>query len=278
MTKRLIMSAPNGARRGKADHPQLPVTIDEVVACAVSVEAEGADALHAHVRDEEGQHVLDAGLYKELLLEVTARCPDLAVQITTEAVGRYSAQEQYDVVAAVGPEAVSVALREMAPAGGDMNLARKFYQEAKEAGRAVQHILYAPEDVEALDRLMGEGIVPAGYGSQLYVLGRYAKDQESDPRDLLGFLEARERAVHISPKTPFMLCAFGRAETACAALSFGHGGHARIGFENSLWHGSGKLATDNGERIAVVAHIRGEMGYEGAVSRNEVLSLLGKPE
>ncbi|WP_161831511.1 3-keto-5-aminohexanoate cleavage protein, partial [Pseudovibrio sp. POLY-S9] len=150
MTKRLIMSAPNGARRGKADHPQLPVTIEDVVACAVSVEAEGADALHAHVRGAEGQHVLDSGLYKELILEVTAKCPELAVQITTEAVGRYSAQEQYDVVAAVEPEAVSVAMREMAPEGGDMDLARRFYHEAKEAGRAVQHILYAPEDVAPL--------------------------------------------------------------------------------------------------------------------------------
>jgi uncharacterized protein (DUF849 family) len=278
MTKRLIMSAPNGARRGKADHPQLPVTIEDVVACAVNVEAEGADALHAHVRGAEGQHVLDAGLYKELILEVTAKCPELAVQITTEAVGRYSAQEQYDVVAAVEPEAVSVAMREMAPEGGDMDLARRFYHEAKEAGRAVQHILYAPEDVARLDLLMGEGVVPAGYGSQLYVLGRYAKDQESDPRDLLGFLSARDAATHIAQDNPFMLCAFGRAETACGALAFGHGGHARIGFENSLWHGTGKLAKDNAERIQVVSHIRSEMGYEGAVSKDDVLKVLGKPQ
>ncbi len=277
MTKRLIMSAPNGARRGKADHSQLPVTIEEVVSCAVSVEAEGADALHAHVRDAEGQHVLDAGLYKELILEVSAMCPDLAVQITTEAVGRYSAQEQYDVVAAVEPEAVSVALREMAPEGNELDLARRFYHEAKDAGRAVQHILYAPEDVARLDLLMDKGVVPSGYGSQLYVLGRYAKDQESDPRDLLGFLAARDAASHIAQDNPFMLCAFGRAETACSALAFGHGGHARIGFENSLWHGSGKLARDNAERIEVVAHIRSEMGYEGAVSRDEVLKVLGKP-
>lgn len=181
----------------------------------------GADALHAHVRDAEGQHVLDAGLYKELILEVSAMCPDLAVQITTEAVGRYSAQEQYDVVAAVEPEAVSVALREMAPEGDELDLARRFYHEAKDAGRAVQHILYAPEDVARLDLLMDKGVVPSGYGSQLYVLGRYAKDQESDPRDLLGFLAARDAASHIAQDNPFMLCAFGRAETACGALAFG---------------------------------------------------------
>ncbi|SDR05049.1 3-keto-5-aminohexanoate cleavage protein [Pseudovibrio sp. Tun.PSC04-5.I4] len=276
MTKRLIMSAPNGARRGKADHPQLPVTIEDVVACAVNVEAEGADALHTHVRGEDGQHVLDAGLYKELLIEVMAKCPDLTVQITTEAVGRYSAQEQFDVVARVEPDAVSVAMREMAPEGGDLDLARRFYHDAQEANRAVQHILYAPEDVARLDRLMAEGIVPKGYGSQLYVLGRYAKDQESDPRDLLGFLAARDATKHIVQDNPFMLCAFGRAETACAAVAFGLGGHARIGFENSLRHGTGKVAKDNAERIQVVAHIRGEMGYEGAIDKDAVLKVLGK--
>ncbi|KZL12649.1 3-keto-5-aminohexanoate cleavage enzyme [Pseudovibrio axinellae] len=278
MTKRLIMSAPNGARRGKADHPQLPVTIEEVVACAVNVEAEGADALHAHVRDGEGQHVLDAGLYKELLVEVTAICPELTVQITTEAVGRYTAQQQFDVVAAVEPEAVSVAMREMAPEGGDLDLARRFYHEAQEAGRALQHILYAPEDITRLDDLMAKGVVPKGYGSQLYVLGRYAKDQESDPTDLLGFLLARDAATHIEQANPFMLCAFGRAETACAALSFAHGGHARIGFENSLRHGTGKLAKNNAERIQIVAHIRGEMGYQGIISKEDALAVLGKPQ
>ena len=46
-----IMVAPNGARLTKADHPTLPVTIEETVAAALAARAAGADGLHAHVRD-----------------------------------------------------------------------------------------------------------------------------------------------------------------------------------------------------------------------------------
>ena len=85
-----IMVAPNGARRGKADHPALPVTIPEIVACAADCFAAGADGLHAHVRDGAGEHVLDAGLYAELMTELARTVPGMPVQITTEAVGRYT--------------------------------------------------------------------------------------------------------------------------------------------------------------------------------------------
>ena len=45
-----IMVAPNGARRDKADHPALPLTIEETVAAAQASFAAGAQALHAQER------------------------------------------------------------------------------------------------------------------------------------------------------------------------------------------------------------------------------------
>jgi len=105
-----IMLAPNGARRTRADHPALPMTIPETVEAARAGFAAGAGALHAHVRDETGAHVLDAGLYRELIAEMARAVPDMPVQITTEAVGRYSPADQRAVVRAVGPVAVSVCL------------------------------------------------------------------------------------------------------------------------------------------------------------------------
>ncbi|MEM8916119.1 MAG: 3-keto-5-aminohexanoate cleavage protein, partial [Pseudomonadota bacterium] len=114
-----LMVAPNGARRTKADHPALPVTIPEIVATAKACFEAGADGLHAHVRDGDQRHVLDAGLYRELLSELSAQVPDLAVQITTEAVGQYSPPEQRAVVREVMPKAVSVALSEMLSDGDE---------------------------------------------------------------------------------------------------------------------------------------------------------------
>ena len=112
-----IMVAPNGARRTKADHPALPVTIAETVETACACFAAGAGGIHAHLRDADQNHVLDAGLYSELIAEIGRAVPDMAVQITTEAVGRYTPEEQRAVVQAVMPNTVSVALREMVPDG-----------------------------------------------------------------------------------------------------------------------------------------------------------------
>ena len=108
-----IMVAPNGARLTKADHPALPVTIDETVACAIACRNAGADGLHAHVRDAEQRHVLDAGLYSELLAEMTRQLPGFYAQITTEAVGQYSPAQQRSLVETVRPKAVSIGLREI---------------------------------------------------------------------------------------------------------------------------------------------------------------------
>ena len=55
-----LMVAPNGARRLKKDHPAVPLTINETVETAKACYKEGAEAIHLHVRDKNGQHVLDA--------------------------------------------------------------------------------------------------------------------------------------------------------------------------------------------------------------------------
>jgi 3-keto-5-aminohexanoate cleavage enzyme len=77
------MVAPNGARKMRADHPALPLSLPELVTTAVACHKAGAGGIHAHVRDAEGRHVLDAGLYAELLAELAQVTPDLMVQITT---------------------------------------------------------------------------------------------------------------------------------------------------------------------------------------------------
>ena len=245
-----IMVAPNGARRGKADHPALPVSIPETVATAVACHAAGAGAIHAHVRDAEGHHVLDAGRYRELIAELDRAVPQMIVQITTEAVGRYSPAEQRAVVDAVVPAAVSVALREMIADAGDEAEATRFYQRCRERDIAVQHILYEAAEVARLGGLIEAGVVPGDQLSVIYVLGRYAANQQSDPADLAGFLEA---AAHLPAKADWMVCAFGASETAVLAAALSAGGKTRVGFENSLWHADGALARDNAERVAAIA-------------------------
>lgn len=241
-----LMVAPNGATRTKTDHPALPMTIEEIVACARDCHAAGADGLHAHVRDGEGRHVLDAGLYAELLAELARQVPAMQVQITTEAVGRYAPAGQRRLVEALRPRLVSVALREIA-AEPDPAVTRHFFAFCAEAGIALQHILYDPADVARLGVLVAEGAVPAAGLQVLHVLGRYSPGQVSAPDDLHAPLAA-QAAAGLTPD--WAVCAFGPGETACLLAAAARGGKARIGFENNLVMRDGTPARDNAARVA----------------------------
>ena len=193
--------------------------------------------------------MLDAGLYREVIAELEREVPDMAVQITTEAVGRYTPEEQRAVVHAVMPKMVSVALREMIP-DTETEEAARFYAWAHEAGIAVQHILYAPGEIDRLFGLVVGGIVPRDDMQLLFVLGRYARDQESDPADLQPFVET---LVATGLSADWAVCAFGHGETAALGAAFEAGGKARVGFENSLWNADGSVAADNAERVREIA-------------------------
>lgn len=241
-----IMVAPNGARRGKADHPALPVTDDELVATAAACAAEGADGLHLHIRDAEGAHLLDAGHYAALLDRLTKTVPGMYLQVTSEAAGRYSAAEQQAMVRALRPAHVSVALREMVRRPEDWAEARAFYGWAVDAGVAVHHILYAPDEMRAFLAAVEAGRIPGDRHLIQLVIGSYAGDP---PRleDLDAHVALMAEAG--ADRFDWMLCAFGREETACLVRAAALGGKARVGFENSLWMPDGRLAADNAERV-----------------------------
>ena len=241
-----IMLAPTGARRSPADHPALPVTIPEIVSDARKAFEAGAEALHAHVRDTDGGHVLDAGLYRELIAEMARAVPDMPVQITTEAVGRYTPEAQRSLVEAVEPEGVSVALREMCPGLEPDREARRFYSETAEAGIALQHILYTPEEAARLAELVEAFALPAS-GQMLFVLGSYEPPRLALPSDLDGFLAA---ARPLANGFEWAACAFGHHERSCLLRALGEGGCARIGFENNTERPDGTPARDNAEQVA----------------------------
>ncbi|MFZ1470804.1 MAG: 3-keto-5-aminohexanoate cleavage protein [Paracoccaceae bacterium] len=242
-----LMVAPNGATKTKADHPALPMTIPELVACATACHAAGADGLHAHVRDAAGRHVLDAGLYAELLAELSQQVPQMQVQITTEAVGRYSPAQQRALVETLRPAAVSIALREIT-AEPDSAVTRRFFAFCEAAEIAVQHILYDSADVARFGALRAEGILPDTPAPQvLHVLGRYATGQRSVPTDLDAPLRAQAK-LGFDPD--WAICAFGPEESVCLLAAHRAGGKVRIGFENNLFAANGDLAADNVAQVA----------------------------
>lgn len=244
-----IMVAPNGARRSKQDHPALPLSADELASTARDCEAAGAAAIHLHVRDADGAHTLDAERYREATAAVReAASEDFVIQITTEAVGRFTPEQQIACIRDVRPEAVSIALREIVPDRSGEASAAKLFAWMDGEGIVPQIILYEPSEVHTLFDLIDRRIVTPRDPFVLFVLGRYTVDQQSSSDDLDPFVEA------LGGRTlPWAVCAFGRAEAACALRAARLGGHVRVGFENNFYLPDGTLARSNAELVAATA-------------------------
>jgi len=246
-----LVVAPNGARRGKADHPSLPITLRETIETALACQNAGADGLHLHIRDEDGRHSLDIERYRAAITSIKAAAPDLYLQITSEAAGRYGADAQRAMIRALKPASVSVALREMLTDEAKTDEVRAFYHWAAQQGVAIQHIVYTPEELHWFLASVTQGIVPDKDHQLQLVLGSYDGDTPPRPGDLDAYLEVMG-AGGGDLNFDWMVCAFGSAETACLAYAARCGGKVRVGFENSLWNANGSLAKDNAERVAEV--------------------------
>lgn len=239
-----IAVAPNGARRTKHDHPRLPMNATEIARDAAEALEAGAAMIHLHIRDASGAHTLDVELYRQAVAAVKAAVGEqMVIQITTEAVGRYTPQEQIAVIDALQPESVSIALREILPDGEDERPAASLFERMEQAGTLHQIIIYDASELERLDGLAARGILPAGPLAVLAVCGRYseagATDEEFDAYQAAGI-----------SRHQWMLCAFGPRETEFMARAALSGGHARVGFENNLWLPDGSPAPSNAAIVA----------------------------
>lgn len=243
-----LMVAPNGARLQKADHPALPITLDDIIECARDCHAAGADGLHLHLRDADGGHLLDAQAYRAAVKAIVQAVPGLAIQITTEAAGRYGPAHQRMIARDSGCDAVSISIREMAQ-GGTTGLA-DFYADLAARGIAVQHILYDANDGAMLAHILPEALLRAADLQLIFVLGRYTDGQVSDPATLSAFL-AWASDLGLAPD--WAVCAFGQGETACLEAAIKAGGKCRVGFENARVNRDGSIAANNAERVATIA-------------------------
>lgn len=254
----VLTVAPNGARRGKADHPALPITAAELADTAAACLDAGAAMIHLHIRDRDGRHLLDVDGYRAAMAAIEARVGRaLVIQPTTEAVGLYDRHQQMALVRALRPEQVSMAVRELIPDPSAESQAAAFLAWAHEAHVAVQHILYDVADVTRFIALKRQGIVPGHAAPVLFVLGRYVDGQQSDPLELLPFIETWRAAGEAGP---WAICAFGRREAAVGAAAASLGGHVRIGFENNFHLADGGIAPNNATLVRAMAELTSRIG------------------
>jgi len=240
----VIMVAPNGARKTRRDHAALPVSIADTVAEAAQCHAAGASALHAHVRGQNDEHVLDVGLYRELLAEMSRQVPEMLIQITSEAVGIYTPAEQVACIQAVVPRMVSMCLREISSNFEQPEYARQFFEWCDENRVHVQHIVFSAEEFQHFLDYREQGVIPADHRCILFVLGRYNVNFQSEPVDLDPFLQYDLAGLD------WFTCAFGSQEQQCVMAAINAGGHARIGFENNLYLPNGEIAANTAALVS----------------------------
>ncbi|TDJ13597.1 MAG: 3-keto-5-aminohexanoate cleavage protein [Gammaproteobacteria bacterium] len=247
------MSAPNGARRGKADHSGIPLSPRELAENAQAILDSGASILHLHVRDESERHTLDPQRYRAAVSAVLEQVGNrLVIQITTEACGIYSAEQQIAVVKDLKPEAVSIALRELIPDPDIVGDANRFFAWLRSNKVMPQYILYSPQEVEWFEGLRRRGIFDEDLPFVLFVLGRYGTNDCGDPRDI----DAYRRALG-DQRIPWAVCCFGPLEDKASQCAATANGHARVGFENNLLMPDGSEAPDNAALVRLAgAHGR----------------------
>lgn len=253
MAEYQLMVAPNGARRQKQDHPELPLSPQELALEAAACYQAGAGALHLHVRDSQGRHSLDAERYREAMAAVAEVAPTMAIQITTESAGIYRPAEQLACLKALRPAAASISVREMAQAP---EIAARTYALCEESGTEVQHILYGESCVAQLQAWYQAGVVPAGMRDVIFVLGQFAPPVLARPQDLEQFLPAT-RAIKLN----WSLCAFGRQERACLLAGIAAGGNARIGFENNVETPDGAALATNAASVSALVKAATAAGH-----------------
>ena len=242
------MVAPNGARKVKKDHPEVPLTIKETVEVAKNCFEAGAKAIHLHVRNDKGEHVLDAGLYKEALKELEFQVPNMHIQVTTEAVGKYSPDDMRKLAYDVTPPGTSIGTSELIPSRKPTIEDIKLYKYLTEAGTKIQHILYNPDDIDLLIDLLKKSEIPTDGAWCLFVIGHYT-GKISHPEKIPEFIaKMKENSVNFD----WSICAFAKEEMSCLEKAISLGGKIRVGFENSLYMPDGQIAPDNHSKIKAV--------------------------
>ena len=243
-----LMVAPNGARKVKKDHPEVPLTIKETVQVAKNCFEAGAKAIHLHVRNDKGEHVLDAGLYKEALKELEFQVPNMHIQVTTEAIGKYSPDDMRKLAYDVTPPGTSIGTSELIPSRKPTIEDIKLYKYLTEAGTKIQHILYNPDDIDLLIDLLKKSEIPVDGVWCLFVIGHYT-GKISYPEKIPEFIE-KMKVNNVN--FDWAICAFAKEEMSCLEKAVSLGGKIRVGFENSIFMPDGEIAPDNHSKIKAV--------------------------
>ncbi|MEC9266001.1 MAG: 3-keto-5-aminohexanoate cleavage protein [Pseudomonadota bacterium] len=276
----IITCAVTGSVHTPSMSPHLPVTPDEIAEHAIGAAEAGASILHLHARDPaDGRPSPDPDLFGAFLPRIKQAC-DAVVNVTTGGGATMTVEERMAAALTHAPEMCSLNM-------GTMNFGlfpaldriRDFRHDWEEPFlESTRDFIFKNtfRDIEtALDRLgtglgvrfefecydvghlytlkhfVDRGLVRAPFFIQfvLGVLGGIGPEREN----LVFMKQTADRLF--GSDYEFSVLGAGRHQMPLAAVSLSMGGNVRVGLEDSLTIGPGKLAETNADQVRQVRKI-----------------------
>ncbi len=286
--KVMITCAVTGAIHTPSMSPHLPITAAEIAEAAIGAAEAGAALVHVHARNPADGRPDQSPEAFEPFLKVIKQSCDAVINITTGGAPTMTIEERLRPCTYFKPEVASLNM-------GSMNfglypmLAR--HKEFK-------HAWEKPYLAESEDRIFKNtfkdiaGILTACAENgtrfeiecydigHLYTLAHFVDRGLVKPPffvqsvfGILGGIGAHPEDVAHMKRTAdrlfgdayhWSVLGAGRNQLPIAAQAAAMGGNVRVGLEDSLWAGPGKLAKTNAEQVAKVRQIIEGLGLEVA--------------
>jgi uncharacterized protein (DUF849 family) len=300
--KVIITCAVTGSIHTPSMSPHLPVTADEIAEQAVAAAEAGAAILHLHARDpKDGRPTADPEAFMAFLPRIKQAC-NAVVNITTGGSAQMTLDQRLAAPLRAQPEMCSLNM-------GSMNFGifplQQRYENWKhdwepdflEASRdTVFKNTFA--DIESVLERLGNGC-GTRFEFECYDVGHiqtvafYLASGRIKPPVFLQFVlgvlggidAAPEQLMHMKATADrllgeayrFSVLAAGRHQMPLGTLGIILGGNVRVGLEDSLTIGRGRLAESNAQQVAKIRRILEELGFEAAAPDEvrEILALKG---
>ena len=295
--KVIVTCAITGGIHTPSMSPYLPITPKQIEDEAVAAAQAGASIVHLHARDpENGKPSQDPQLFRQFLPQIAERS-DAIINITTGGAPNMLVEERLQPALELKPEVASLNM-------GSMNfglypmLARQKefkydwerpYLEGSEdrvfrnTFKEIRYILESCADngtrfeIECYDtshlytaaHFIDRGILKAPFFIQSVfgLLGGIG----THPEDVLHMRRTAERLF--GDDYYWSVLGAGRSQIPLATMSATMGGNVRVGLEDSLWDGPGKLATSNAQQVERVVGVIKSLNLEVA-SPDETRAML----
>ncbi|MEV4051920.1 3-keto-5-aminohexanoate cleavage protein [Amycolatopsis sp. NPDC049688] len=281
--KVIITTAITGSVHIPSQSPHLPLSADEVADAALEAIEAGSAIVHLHAREPDGRPTPDPGVFEKIVGRITAES-DAVVNITTGGASSMTMDERLAAAYRLRPELAS------------MNMGSMNFVYSGIAGRVTEwkhdwekpYVLntYSHPFVNTFDKIEHTLRTLGEYGTRfeyecydighLYSLAYFAELGLAKPPLLiqgvfgvLGGIGADhanlEHMVRIADKLfgdeyCFSAFAAGRDQLSFGTHSAWLGGHVRVGLEDSLWIGKGRLAESNAQQVRKIRAVVEDLG------------------